>query len=292
MATLTVSNGTNTRTEYDPLTLNLETYGESAHYYYHDNDTVDISQAYGKVVGDQGELISTGNFTEFILDVGLDDISKYRQLLVAGADFSKDNSMKNLTCLYNSVPLHALPVSVNLMSNALLKHYYEDVDKSIIVINHPFPRANGPTSFSDVANNNFYNPDSFFNALSITIGMSLFVSAFLLFPLVERITNAKQVQLMTGVNPVVFWSANLTFDMILFLTSSMLLIIFLVILDSTNTWTSNGAAGTVILVLIMYGLSGIPFSYVISFWAKTPASGFTIVIVLNILAGKFQFVCV
>ena len=37
--------------------------------------------------------------------------------------------------------------------------------------------------------------------------------------------------------------------------------------------------------MIMYGLSSIPFSYVVSFLASTPAAGFTMIIIVNVLAG-------
>jgi hypothetical protein len=47
----------------------------------------------------------------------------------------------------------------------------------------------------------------------------------------------------------------------------------------------SGAEGTLVLIVIMYGISTIPFSYIVSFLAKTPASGFTMSIIVNILAG-------
>ena len=101
-----------------------------------------------------------------------------------------------LKAMVNSVPLHGLPVSLNLMNNAMLKYY--NLTTSITTINHPFQRENAIT-FEDIVNPlQAFNPDSFFNSLAFVIGLSLFASAFLLFPLVERITNAKQVQLMTG----------------------------------------------------------------------------------------------
>ena len=46
-----------------------------------------------------------------------------------------------------------------------------------------------------------------------------------------------------------------------------------------------GAGGTLVLIIILYGMSTIPFSYIVSFLAKTPASGFTMSIIVNILAG-------
>lgn len=79
--------------------------------------------------------------------------------------------------------------------------------------------------------------------ISLTIGICLFVSVFLIFPLIERITNAKQVQIMTGVHPGIFWLANLTWDIGILLLSASLAIIILVAMDSSSTFSTHGAGG-------------------------------------------------
>ena len=48
-------------------------------------------------------------------------------------------NITSVKALFNSIPIHALPVSVNIMNNALLK-YHKITDKSIEVTNHPFER--------------------------------------------------------------------------------------------------------------------------------------------------------
>ena len=118
-------------------------------------------------------------------------------------------------------------------------------------------------------------------------GFSLFLSCFLLFPLVERITNAKQVQIMTGVNPLLFWFSNIIWDFALFLVSMALVLICMYVFSNNDTWTTHGSLGALALVLLVYALAALPFSYLISFMFKTPASGFTMIIVLNILAGTY-----
>ena len=50
-----------------------------------------------------------------------------------------EGRIKSVKALFNSIPIHALPVSVNIMNNALLK-YHNIADKSITVTNHPFER--------------------------------------------------------------------------------------------------------------------------------------------------------
>ena len=87
-----------------------------------------MRNSYGEVVGNQGKLINDANFTEFILTQAENDISYYRRNMIVGADFTRDSlsdhGPQDITiakALYNSVPIHSLPLSVNLLSNALLK---------------------------------------------------------------------------------------------------------------------------------------------------------------------------
>lgn len=161
-------------------------------------------------------------------------------------------------------------------------------EKTITVSNHPLP-DDRTAKFQQVTQNDFISPDTFLYSLALTLGVSLFVSAFLLFPLVERITNAKQVQMMTGVNPLVFWGSNLAWDVSLLLVSTTLTIIVLVAMDGKQFFTTNRAFGSLLLLFVLHGLGAITFSYVLSFLAKSPATGFTVSIVLNILAGMYYY---
>ena len=183
--------------------------------------------------------------------------------------------------------------------------HYSDSSLTISLTSSPLPRPS-PVKFEDLINNALINPDAFRYAISLTIGMCLFVSVYLVFPLIERVTNAKQVQIMTGVHPGIFWLANLAWDITLLLVSAALAIILIVVLDSNSFFTTNGAGGEIgntthkglslflfflftgilLFIILMFGLSAIPFTYLLSFMAKTQANGFTISIMINILAGE------
>ena len=92
---------------------------------------------------------------------------------------------------------------------------------------------------------------------------------------------------MTGVNPLLFWFSNIIWDFALFLVSMALVLICMYVFSNNDTWTTHGSLGALALVLLVYALAALPFSYLISFMFKTPASGFTMIIVLNILAGTY-----
>ena len=77
----------------------------------------------------------------------------------------------------------------------------------------------------------------------LTMGMSLLVSLFIIFPIVERTSGAKHLQMMTGLHPVTFWTTNLAWDFSIYLASSALMIIFLMAFDYDKTFTSAQAPG-------------------------------------------------
>ena len=89
----------------------------------------------------------------------------------------------------------------------------------------------------------FISPYIFTYGSLLSIAMSLLVSVFLIFPLVERTSGAKHLQMMTGLHPVTFWVTNLAWDFSIYLASSTLMIIFLMAFDYDKTFTSAQAPG-------------------------------------------------
>ena len=117
------------------LAINKYTYEDAVYYYSNTtslNSMGDLSgfvNAYSNVVGSLGQGVTDGNFSAFLLDKGEDDIFSYQQSMVAGANFQFNASSKPIVAkaIYNAVPLHAMPLSLNLMDNALLNYFTRSV---------------------------------------------------------------------------------------------------------------------------------------------------------------------
>ena len=45
--------------------------------------------------------------------------------------------------------------------------------------------------------------------------------------------------------------------------------------------------GATILITLFHGIPAILMAYLFSFWAKTPASGFSVMTILGVIAGKY-----
>ena len=83
----------NENLEFPKLTLNKDTYS-SAIYYFNDkypNEPIypDLTDYYGKVVGNSGEMMQTDNFTWFLVGKGEEDENNYRSSMVAAMEFLK-----------------------------------------------------------------------------------------------------------------------------------------------------------------------------------------------------------
>ena len=86
-----------------------------------------MSTSYGNYVGDIGSPVNEANYSKFILEKGTEDIDTYRRKMIVGADFVEVDlniDSQNSTvakAIYNAVPSHSLPLSINMLNNALLK---------------------------------------------------------------------------------------------------------------------------------------------------------------------------
>ena len=131
----TIATNNSAPPSFDPLVISKDLY-PNAIFYYHESSFDDFNTAYKGIVGDFGEMVTATNYSKFILDQA-NDTSKYRRNMILGADyFEQDLPINNnlqkfkiAKAYFNSVPLHALPMSINLLNNALLK--MSNVEKTI-----------------------------------------------------------------------------------------------------------------------------------------------------------------
>ena len=91
--TLNLSKANSQNLEFPKLALNKDTYS-SAIYYFNDKYPSEpiypeLTDYYGKVVGDSGEKMETNNFTWFLVEKGEEDTTNYRSNMVAAMEFLK-----------------------------------------------------------------------------------------------------------------------------------------------------------------------------------------------------------
>jgi len=247
-----------------------------------------------------GSSIFTADVEKTIIEMGTGPtkLASYKDKFIIAADFTNSNKITvgnitiplpfqfhQLTSLYNSVPLHSRPLAQNFISNTLLKYLSANLSSKhhISVSTHPVPEPR-TSQFENIAQGGASLLTYGFG-ITFPLGLAILVSSFLIFPLSERATNAKQVQIMTGLHPGIFWLSNVLWDLKLYMVSAAIMFGLILGLDNNQTFLTCGAWGALLLILILLGSFGTPFSYVFSFLANNAASGFALLIIVNILAG-------
>lgn len=159
LITVILSHASSTRTsdsgvKSERLPLDLSTYGNTKVYY--GGDAVALADAYGNMVKDQGSTsvrtsdVNNGKDNKWcfffsikmfcfvaIMVESLKNFAYYKKWLIVAAEFNsteQDEPIANV--MYSNLALHALPISLNLMMNAILKTYAGE-QYSIDVANAP-----------------------------------------------------------------------------------------------------------------------------------------------------------
>ncbi|OAA70550.1 ABC transporter [Cordyceps fumosorosea ARSEF 2679] len=132
------------------------------------------------------------------------------------------------------------------------------------------------------------------NALNLVIYMgialAIYPAFFALYPSSERRRFVRALQYSNGVRPLPLWLAYLTFDFLLVLVSSA--VVTAVWASLSNVWYN---ISYIFVVLFLYGLCSIIFSYIVSLFTKSQLGAFAWSAVLQaifMLGYLITYVCV
>jgi hypothetical protein len=168
------------------------------------------------------------------------DLNAYIKTYLVGGEVNKTKSGSDgnddlyLIPWFNNEAFHSLPPSINFLYETLLRILFPNEDVSITVTNHPIPRNNS----DDIYVVQFGLIVCCFLLIPITVP---FIGAsYVLFPIHERISNSKLLQLMNGISPLVFWGASFVFDMLNHLMACIFIFIVFAIFDWNHVFLGQG----------------------------------------------------
>ncbi|XP_055711669.1 phospholipid-transporting ATPase ABCA3 isoform X3 [Phlebotomus papatasi] len=184
---------------------------------------------------------------------------------------------------FNNQPLHTVPLSMDVVYNAVLRATCGS-QCGITVTNHPIPFTYESRLIILSVGNNM----GFQLAVNITFAMAFVASFFIMFYIKERISRAKLLQFVSGVNVYIFWFTSLIWDYFIFLITACLMIATLAAFQEEG-WATGPELGRVYLLLAFFGFAVLPIIYLFSFIFKIASSGFTNAAMLGIFTGVAFF---
>nr|XP_054926479.1 phospholipid-transporting ATPase ABCA3-like [Dermacentor andersoni] len=212
---------------------------------------------------------------------------------LAGAQFvAEDGGAANAAggravVWYHGDAYHTQSASANLIGTALLRWASNDHTASMLSMLLPMRRHNYSIYSRtlrryDVAEElHMVLSQRLMRFMLLPAAMSVTAASFVLFAIEDRVSKSKEMQLLSGVPPLVYWMGNYVWDMLMSLIS--LVCMFFPITLCFPQFIS--VAPAVISIFLAYVHSVLAFVYWFSFFMDSTLAGFILVNIITSLTG-------
>ncbi|XP_068603937.1 retinal-specific phospholipid-transporting ATPase ABCA4-like [Brachionichthys hirsutus] len=207
-----------------------------------------------------------------------------RTLRDIGAFLRYMETQNNVKVWYNNKGWHALASFMNVANNAILRANLPkrvNLDEyGITAINHPLNLTKEQLSEITVLATSV---DAVV-AVCVIFAMSFVPASFVLYLIQERVTQAKHLQFVSGVSPLVYWTANFLWDMVNYSISAAMVVEIFIFFDK-KCFTSSTNLRPLIALLMLYGWSVTPMMYPMSFLFSVPSTAYVSLSCINLFIG-------
>lgn len=196
------------------------------------------------------------------------------------AGMSLSSNTTEIIAWFNNQPFHTTALSISLVHNAMLRATLGP-DYNIKVINSPLPfRVESRISMLMAGNNM-----GFQLATNISFAMAFVSSFYLMFYIKERVSKAKLIQFVSGLNVSTFWTTSFLFDFATYILTAFILVLTLIAFQEDG-WSSISDLTPAFVTLVVFGFAMLPMTFVSSLLFSIPSTGFVRMTIFYIFTGK------
>uniref|UniRef100_A0A4W5LHE4 ABC transporter domain-containing protein n=1 Tax=Hucho hucho TaxID=62062 RepID=A0A4W5LHE4_9TELE len=196
-------------------------------------------------------------------------------------------SINHLSCLqvwfYNQA-WHGIVSFLNVANNAILRGNlptgHDPREYGISASSHPLNLTKAQLSYQAMA----ATSTDVVVSICVIFAMSFIPASFVLFLIQERVSKAKHLQFVSGVNPTVYWVANFAWDICNYIVPCLIVIIIFLCFQQ-KAYVSLPNLPALILLLLMYGWSITPMMYPASFIFNVPSTAYVVLTCINLFIG-------
>ncbi|XP_034545071.1 phospholipid-transporting ATPase ABCA1-like isoform X3 [Notolabrus celidotus] len=194
------------------------------------------------------------------------------------------DTKNNVKVWFNNKGWHSIGAFINVMNNAILRaHLPPGADPSqygISAHNHPLNLTKEQLSQVALVTTSV----DVLVSICVIFAMSFVPASFVVFLIQERVTKTKHMHFISGVQPLLYWTANFIWDMCNYIVPATLVIIIFVCFQQ-KAYVSATNLPVLALLLLLYGWSITPLMYPASFFFKIPSTAYVVLTSVNILIG-------
>lgn len=239
------------------------------------------------------QLVEGGNLTDWIT-LSFDDFieRRYGGWSLGVSPSILPGSSESAIAWYNNKGYHAMPSYLSSLHNAILRGQLrsrgEDARQyGISTFNHPLHLSTMQLGIDAIIQNVADVGLAFVFLMAFT-----FVPAgFLIYPLKQRFREEKRLQYLSGVGPLLYWSACFFFDMLtLFIPVSLSALIIAIFDLPMYMYGHNFVA--ILIILYLYGWAATPLMYIAEKFLNEASMASMMMYCVSIFIGFNTSVCV
>ncbi|KAI5742390.1 hypothetical protein M8J77_006739 [Diaphorina citri] len=198
--------------------------------------------------------------------------------------FPPDPVSDNVKVWFNNKAWIAAVSFMNAANNVILRaslpsNVSRD-DYAIVAINHPMNLTHKQMALETLKKAG----TSILVAVTVLFAMSFVPASFLIFLIEERVSNSKHLQLVSGVNKLVYWAQVYSYDLLCY-TFSSTLVVFIFLAFKEEAYISPQNLPGLVALLLCYGCAVIPLMYPCSFMFSVPSTAFVVLGCFNLFVG-------
>ncbi|XP_064476771.1 ATP-binding cassette sub-family A member 2-like isoform X2 [Ornithodoros turicata] len=213
------------------------------------------------------DVLTIRDIPEYLVELGSQDFRQYSKYLVGGQFYNSASEGLVAIAWYSGEAYHTAPISMNLVHTALLRNVGNeantDIKVTVRIAQTSLPSTRGFNLNTIYATRKLLTQVTLFG-----ISLAILTTTFGIFPVVDRVTKSKHLQLMTGLSSGTYWFANFLFDFFCYLLSvaGMVMMFQFIHHEFVETMFSG-----IVTIFALYGICAIPLTYLLSFATHSTA---------------------
>ncbi|XP_047441411.1 phospholipid-transporting ATPase ABCA1-like [Mugil cephalus] len=194
------------------------------------------------------------------------------------------DTKNNVKIWFNNKGWHSIGAFINVMNNGILRAHLppgaEPDQYGIRAFNHPLNLTKEQLSQVALVTTSV----DVLVSICVIFAMSFVPASFVVFLIQERVSKSKHMQFISGVQPLLYWTANYTWDMCNYVVPATL-VVFIFMCFQQQAYVSSTNLPVLALLLLLYGWSITPLMYPASFFFTIPSTAYVVLTSVNILIG-------
>ncbi|XP_037529062.2 ATP-binding cassette sub-family A member 2-like [Rhipicephalus sanguineus] len=231
------------------------------------------------------------DLTVFLLDIAKETLRKYVFNIHFGVQLLKKSGK---ALWYNGQIQHTAPLAVTLYNTARLRNVTNDANADFTFEVtargseelHAAAGSGSGVREEDIRSQNTYRTllPKVLRSIFFPLVSSLMCSNFVIFPTAERALGVKQLHVISGLGPIMYWLINFAFDFMFYMGTALIVLLPLPLVPLTTLATEDFQL--IFVLNLLHGYAALPTIYICSFLFDSPITAYSALVIITFVISS------